>query len=114
MEMTPDTINGLFEIAGAVFVSRDIQLLAKHKTVKGKGLGSNIFFSCWGMWNLYYYPTLDQWMSFIGAILLVATNLIWFLMALYYIRQEKIQEDLVLQINEGATRMRMAGAKEIV
>lgn len=114
MELTPDTINGLFEIVGAIFVGRDIQLLARHKSVKGKGLGSNIFFSGWALWNLYYYPSLDQWMSFIGAILLLVSNLTWFLMALYYLRKEKMQEGLMMQIEQGVARLKMAGAKEML
>lgn len=42
----------------------------------------NAFFSAWGIWNLVYYPTLGQWASFIGGVLLVAGNVAWVVLAI--------------------------------
>jgi len=79
-----DLINGIFEIAGGVFLMANCFKLHKDKQVKGVSISVTGFFSAWGFWNLYYYPSLDQWVSFIGGILLVAANTIWVSMAIYY------------------------------
>lgn len=42
------------------------------------------FFAIWGGWNLYYYPSLGQWASFMGGVVIVTTNIIWLLLALHY------------------------------
>ena len=47
------------------------------------------FFTSWGVWNLYYYPTLHQWASFVGGIFLVLGNGTWVIMAAYYERKNK-------------------------
>jgi hypothetical protein len=60
----PDLINGLFEGCGALFISRSIYLLHRQKKVRGVSLIHVAFFMFWGWWNLYYYPHLNQWLSF--------------------------------------------------
>lgn len=32
------------------------------------------FITAWGLWNLYYYPSLDQPWSFYGGVALVCVN----------------------------------------
>lgn len=42
------------------------------------------FFWSWGIWNLFFYPSLGQWYSFVGGIALVAGNTVWVALALRY------------------------------
>lgn len=87
--LSNDFFNGMFEMMGAAFICRDIQLLKRHKTLKGKGVGSNLFFAAWGVWNLYYYPSLDQWFSFFGGACIVLANIVWFSLAVSYMKKEQ-------------------------
>lgn len=79
-----DLINGLFEIAGAVAVWRNVVKLYKDKQIRGVDWRLWIFFSSWGIWNLYYYPSLDQWFSTIGGAIMVIANLVWVFLAIKY------------------------------
>ena len=82
--MIADFTNGLFEAAGAVFILNHCRVLFHDKSVKGVSIISTIFFSSWGFWNLYYYPSLDQWWSFFGGILIVTSNVLWIGLMIYY------------------------------
>jgi hypothetical protein len=42
------------------------------------------FFTAWGFWNLYYYPHLDQWLSFFGGLFIVAGNFSWLILMVMY------------------------------
>lgn len=79
-----DTINGIFEAGGAVFVANHCRVLYAQKSVRGLSVVSVAFFAAWGVWNLWFYPSLGQWMSFVGGLGIVAANLIWIVMLLYY------------------------------
>lgn len=87
--MTPDLINGLFELVGGALVWISVLALYRDKQVKGVYVPAWAFFAAWGMWNLYYYPALEQWWSFAGGMLIAAGNLTWVLMAVYYGRKDK-------------------------
>jgi len=64
------------------------RVLYRDKQVKGVSvLATSVFFS-WGLWNLYYYPHLDQWLSFLGGLVIVAGNLLWLSMMFYYGKAE--------------------------
>ncbi len=82
--ITNDIINGLFELSGGFFVINNCRVLFKDKSIKGVSILSTSFFMTWGMWNVYYYPTLEQWWSFFGGCSLVFTNIIYVLLMLYY------------------------------
>jgi len=79
-----DLINGIFEILGGILCWMNVSKLRKDKLVKGVSWPVQAFFSLWGLWNLYYYPSLDQWCSFVGGIILVSGNSVWVLLAIYY------------------------------
>ena len=79
-----DTINGLFETSGAIVLFLNILKLLKDKKVRGVYWPVTLFFAIWGIWNLYYYPSLSQWLSFSGGILIVTMNLWWVFLALMY------------------------------
>jgi hypothetical protein len=82
--MTPDQINGIFEFCGGLFILTSIFKLYKDKQVKGVTLAHPIFFFLWGLWNLYFYPHLNQMFSFYGGIMVAFTNLIWICQIIYY------------------------------
>ena len=85
----PDLINGIFEMFGGAFILLSCIKLYKEKKVRGVSWIHVGFFACWGYWNLYYYPSLGQILSFIGGIGIVVTNTALVIQMLYYIRREK-------------------------
>jgi len=86
----PDLVNGLFELAGGFFILLSCMKLYKDKKVRGISWIHVGFFASWGYWNLYYYPSLGQTISFIGGIGVVTMNTILLVQMLYYIKKEKI------------------------
>jgi hypothetical protein len=80
----PDAINGGMELFGGFFITMSILRLYKDKEVHGISWMHAGYFTVWGWWNLYYYPHLNQWLSFIGSILIAITNTIWVGQMLYY------------------------------
>ncbi len=84
MELTPDVINGLFEFGGAAAITLSIRRVLKDKSVKGVSWIMLTFFAVWGLWNLFYYPHLDQWFSFWGGVALVVTNIIYVALLIYH------------------------------
>jgi len=79
-----DFINGGFELVSGLLSTINIFKLYKDKTVKGVSWIPLTFFTIWGMWNLFYYPSLNQWFSFIGGIVIFIVNIIWISMYFYY------------------------------
>lgn len=60
----PDLINGLFEFFGSIAMWYNVLAIYRDKKFSGVRMGPYIFFTSWGIWNLYYYPHLNQWISF--------------------------------------------------
>lgn len=81
-----DIINGAFEVGGGLAVLGHCRALIRDKKVAGVSKLSNALFFAWGIWNLYFYPSLDQWASFAGGLVIVAGNLVWLALALHYTR----------------------------
>lgn len=80
-----DFINGvLFELAGALFILNHCRAVMRDKCVAGVSIISTVFFTLWGFWNLYYYPSLGQWLSFVGGVCIVAANVLWVSLLIYY------------------------------
>jgi len=88
MKFTPDIFNGLFEFIGGCFLCLNLKNLYRDKEVKGVSWLPVVFMSSWGVWNLYYYPSLNQWWSFWGGLWIVSVNTIWLGMIYYYYRQK--------------------------
>lgn len=84
MELTPDVINGLFEVVGSLFILLSVHKVWKDKSVKGVSWLHVSFFVGWGVWNLYFYPHLDQWWSFGGGIVLAGVQSLWLALLIYY------------------------------
>ena len=86
--MLPDHINGLFEFTGAYFTWRNAYTLYRDKQIKGVYWPTTAFFSAWGIWNLFYYPALNQMWSFFGGIVLVIGNIAWLLLLMCYLKKK--------------------------
>lgn len=82
--MTIDYVNGAFETLGCLFILPSILKLRREKMVRGVSWVHAGFFWSWGAWNIFYYPSLDQWCSFAGGIALFAANTIWVSQILFY------------------------------
>jgi hypothetical protein len=79
-----DLINGSFELLSGLFTILNIVKLVKDKELKGISYIPIVFFTIWGIWNLYYYPSLNQIYSFIGGLMITTVNLIWIILLFYY------------------------------
>lgn len=75
--MTPDMINGMFECMGGILLLLNVRAIKHHKMIRGISVWPAMFFASWGLWNLYYYPHLNQWYSFSGGIVVVTANIAW-------------------------------------
>jgi drug/metabolite transporter superfamily protein YnfA len=82
--LTPDLLNGLFEFVGGLLLWVNVRALYKAKVFKGVAIVPTAFFSAWGVWNLYFYPSLGQWFSFYGGLNIVIANIIWVLQMVWY------------------------------
>ena len=85
-----DFVNGIFELGGGILLIQNCRTLYRDKIVKGVSVPVTAFFAAWGVWNLYYYPSLDQWASFAGGLVIVSANIVWVVMAVYYARSRTL------------------------
>ena len=84
MNFLPDLLNGSFELLGSAFIILSIVKILKNKSSKGVSWIHILFFTAWGFWNLFYYPHLGQWLSFVGGIGIVLTNTVWTVLLIKY------------------------------
>jgi hypothetical protein len=84
--MSGDMMNGCFEAFGAVLTWRNALQLYRDRKISGVYWPATAFFAAWGLFNLWYYPSLDQWWSFAGGVVLVVGNIAWVVMALLWRR----------------------------
>ena len=87
--MWQDSINGLFELLGGVFITLSCIKLYEDKKVRGVSFIHIAYFTAWGYWNIEYYSNLEQWVSFAGSIAVTGINTVWLAMLIWYIRKEK-------------------------
>ena len=85
-----DLINGTFEFCGGFAIYLSIRNLHRAKIVRGVSWAQVAFFSSWGCFNLWFYPSINQWFSFAGGLFLVTMNSIWLTQIAYYLRKEKL------------------------
>ena len=79
----------MFEIGGGFFILNHCRVLYKDKELKGVSIISTVFFTAWGFWSIFYYPSLGQWLSFYGGIVITLANLLWVGMMIYYYKKNK-------------------------
>jgi hypothetical protein len=75
--VTPDLINAMFELCGGFFILLHCKAVLQDKTVAGVSVLAVIFFTLWGYWNLYYYPSLGQYLSFYAGVFIMIANTMW-------------------------------------
>ena len=80
----PDLVTALFEVGASAAQLLNVRALLRHRTVRGISLTSAAFFNVWGLWNLYYYLYLGQWMAWCGGLMLTSINLYWLGLALWF------------------------------
>jgi hypothetical protein len=82
--MTPDSVNGAYEAFGGFFILLSVLKVLKDKQVRGISWVHAGFFTSWGYWNLFFYPSQGLWWSFWGGIGVVAMNTCWMGLLVYY------------------------------
>ena len=82
--MSADLVNGLFESIGSVLLWMNVRRLYLDKKIMGVNIAPVVFWSLWGMWNLFYYPHLNQWYSFAGGVSVMLANSVWVVQAIHY------------------------------
>lgn len=80
----PDAVNGGFELLGAPFVLMSLIKVLRSKDSSGVSYVTVLFFSLWGYWNMFFYPHLGQWLSFIGGVAVTLANTAWMIAVFYY------------------------------
>ncbi|MFY9327820.1 MAG: hypothetical protein WAO76_07355 [Georgfuchsia sp.] len=75
--MTPDLINAAFEFCAAIAVSLHCRAILHDRQVHGVSPTAVALFVAWGCWNLFYYPHLDQPLSFACGIFVTVANLVY-------------------------------------
>lgn len=83
----PDAVNGALELCGALMLAGNIAAVRRDKQLKGVHWAPTAFFTMWSLWNLYFYPSLDQWLSFAGGLAMVTVNTLWLLHVWFYWRR---------------------------
>lgn len=87
MSAWPDMVNGAFEAAAGFAVLNHCFALYRDKEARGLSVASVAFFAAWGVWNLFYYPHLDQFWSFAGGVFITLANAIYVAMLMHYLRR---------------------------
>lgn len=72
-----DIINGVFELIGGCLLILNLRRLWIDRKVDGVSVAPIIFFTLWGYWNLYFYPSVKAPWSFYGALVMVFANTAW-------------------------------------
>src|ERR1035437_1362274 len=85
----PDLINGVFEAGLSFFLFKGVLKLRVDKEVLGFYWPTVVWTTAWGLYNLYFYPHLDQWCSFTGGLFVVAVNLSWLAHVAYYAKRKR-------------------------
>jgi hypothetical protein len=81
-----DIINSIYEMLGGFFILLHCKLLFEHKKVFGVSVPAVIFFTSWGVFNLFYYNGLSQNYSLIGSLFTCSANIVYVVMLLHYKR----------------------------
>lgn len=80
----PDMVNAGFEAGAGLAVLAHCATLYRDKEARGLSIPAVIFFTGWGLWNMYYYPHLGQFWSLAGGIFVTLANLIYLALLVAY------------------------------
>jgi len=84
-----DALNGSYELFAGALLWLNVRQAYRDKAVRGVHLVPTAVFTSWGYWNLYYYPHLNQWLSFVGGLVMVTLNTVWLIQLVYYRTTER-------------------------
>ena len=73
--MNLDLINASFELFGGVAILMSANKCYQNKSADGISWVMTAFFFIWGIFNLFFYPSLGQNLSFYAAVFMVACNI---------------------------------------
>lgn len=88
-----DVINACFECGAGLLVLNHCRVLRAERMVRGVSLLSVAIFTLWGVWNMYYYPSLSQWWSFAGGFFVTLANGLYCSQLAYYRVMEGITRE---------------------
>lgn len=106
----PDIINAGFEFGAGFAVLHHCFTLYEHKQARGVSPLAVLFFTLWGVWNLFYYPHLGQFWSFAGGIFITLANTAYVCMLWVYDDRRPVQievHQLIRQDERAAIRWAM-------
>ena len=79
-----DSINAFFDFGAAVALWRNVAQLRRDKRVQGVCISSTVFFTLWGYWNVWFYPSNGFPLSCIAGVFVVAANTAWIGLVIRY------------------------------
>lgn len=82
--MSNDIINAAFELTAGLLLWLNVVHLHRDKRIQGIHFAPTALFTAWGVWNLYFYPNVGCWWSFVAGILVVVANGTWLGQLIYY------------------------------
>lgn len=82
--MLGDLCNAVFELGGAMLIWLNVRQLWRDQQIRGVFWHVNVFYTLWGVWNMFYYPSLGQWLSFWAGLGVVLGNAAWCVLAWRY------------------------------
>jgi uncharacterized membrane protein YfcA len=83
-----DLANACFEGGGSIFILNHARVLLQQKMVRGVSMLSVFFFSCWGVFNIFYYSHLEQQFSWYAGICVLLANTFYLSLIIHYRRKE--------------------------
>ncbi len=85
--MNSDMVNGLFELVGGLLLCLNVRRLWIDLKIEGVSMVPVFFFTAWGFWNLYFYPSVNALWSFWGGVVVVVVNVIYvgLYIAIYFV-----------------------------
>lgn len=79
-----DLINAVFELGGSITIWLHTRKIIQDRGHAGVSVWSVAFMILWGVWNLWYYPSLNQWLSFFAGCSICLANVVWLGFLIYY------------------------------
>lgn len=84
-----DMMMGLIQVTSAGFLGVSVLQLFRKKYVSGVSAVTVSFWVAWGLWDLYYFPSLHQWWAFGGGVVVTMMNALYVSLILLYNYREK-------------------------
>jgi len=79
-----DIINSIFQFLVSFFILINCIKLFKDKKIYGVSFSTLIFLVIFSIWNLYYFFSLNQKISFYAGLFCFMMNLTYLILGIYY------------------------------